>query len=267
VEAAVAIHGLGKCFRIHQADRPLSLKEAIFRGMRGVFPTETFWALRHINLEVQPGSIAGLIGHNGAGKSTLLRMIGGIGRPNEGSVTVRGRIAGLLDLGAGFHPDLSGRENVFVNGVIGGLTRSEVRERFEAIVEFAELSAFIDRPLRTYSAGMQQRLGFAVATHTNADVLLVDEMLAMGDQHFNRKCLDRIVEFRRRGCCIVLASHSLSLVRKLCDQAVQLRHGGMVACGPPEAVVAAYEREDRAELADTRHASVLSEIQPKQASR
>lgn len=243
MESAVAIRGLGKRFRIHKANRPLSIKEAVFRGLRGVVPTDTFWALRNVSLDVQPGSIVGLVGHNGAGKSTLLRMVGGIGRPNEGSVEVRGRVAGLLDLGAGFHPDLSGRENVFVNGIIAGLTRNEVRHRFDAIVEFAELSAFIDNPLRTYSAGMRARLGFAVATHTDAEVLLIDEMLAVGDQHFNAKCTERIAEFRARGCAVLLASHSLDAVRELCNQAVQLRHGEMVAYGATATVVLAYEQE------------------------
>jgi lipopolysaccharide transport system ATP-binding protein len=244
VASAIATHELGKRFRRHTADRPRSIKEAVFRGLRGVIPSEIFWALRHISFEVKPASIVGIIGHNGAGKSTLLRMIGGIGRPDEGRLRVRGRVAGILELGAGFHPDLSGRENVFVNGVIAGLTRHEVRQRFEAIVEFAELSAFIDSPLRTYSQGMRQRLGFAVATHTDADVLLIDEMLAVGDQRFNRKCLDRIVAFKTQGCAVVVASHALASVRELCDQAIQLCEGEMVASGSAEAVVRGYE-DDR----------------------
>ena len=243
--SAIAVHELGKRFWRHTADRPLSIKEAVFRGLRGVLPTEIFWALRHVSFEVEPASIVGIIGHNGAGKSTLLRMIGGVGRPDEGRLTVRGRVTGILDLGAGFHPDLSGRENVFVNGVIAGLTRHEVRQRFEAIVEFAELSAFIDSPLRTYSQGMRQRLGFAVATHTDADVLLIDEMLAVGDHRFNRKCLDRIAEFRTRGCAVVLASHALSSVRELCDHAIQLCEGRIVASGSAEAVVSGYEENGR----------------------
>jgi len=243
VTSAVTVLKLGKCFRRYRTNRPRSIKESIFRGLRGMQPLDTFWALRNIDFEVDRGRILGIIGHNGAGKSTLLRMVGGIGRPDEGCIEVHGRTTGLLDLGAGFHPDLSGRENLYVNGIVAGLTRAEVHERFEAIVEFAELSKAIDSPLRTYSQGMRQRLGFAVATHTDPDVLLIDEMLAVGDQRFNRKCLDRIAQFRDAGCAIILVSHGLVAVRELCDEAIQLRQGEIVDRGPAEDVVLEYEKE------------------------
>lgn len=242
--SAVEVRQLGKRFSRRRADRARSIKEAFFRGFRGVGPGAAFWALRNVTLEVGQGRILGIIGHNGAGKSTLLRMIGGIGRPDEGRIKVRGRVVGLMELGAGFHPDLSGRENVYVNGIVAGLMRSEVRRRFDAIVDFAELSDAIDSPLRTYSQGMRQRLGFAVVTHTDPDVLLIDELLAVGDQHFNRKCLDRIAHFRDKGCAVIIVSHQLASVRKLCDEAIQLRQGEIVARGPAADVVLGYEKEE-----------------------
>ncbi len=187
------------------------------------------------------------MGPNGAGKSTLLRLIGGVGRPDEGQVTVQGRIGALLDLGAGFHPDLTGRENVFVNGVIAGLTRHEVAQRFDAIVDFAELGAFIDNPLRTYSTGMQMRLGFAVAVHIDPEILLIDEILAVGDLAFQRKCLDRIAQFKDEGCTIILVSHDANSIQQLCDEALWLRRGKLVAYGPADVVAGQYVEEMSAE--------------------
>lgn len=240
---AVSVRRIGKRFRRFHGDRPRSLKQALFRGLRGVRPQDTFWALRDVSFDVVSGRILGVIGHNGAGKSTLLRMIGGIGRPDEGTVQVCGHLVGMLDLGAGFSLDLSGRENVYVNGVIGGLTLAQVQERFDDIVDFAELAEVIESPLRTYSQGMRQRLGFSVAMHCEADVLLVDELLAVGDQRFNRKCMERIESFRASGGAIVLVSHSLDAVRNFCDEAIQIRQGRVVARGSAQDVVAAYERE------------------------
>jgi len=191
--------------------------------------------------------MVGIIGPNGAGKSTLLRLIGGIERPDEGQVVVQGRIDALLDLGAGFHPDLTGRENVFINGVIAGLTRQEIAERFDSIVDFAELREFIDSPLRTYSTGMHVRLGFAVAAHLEPEILLIDEVLAVGDLAFQRKCLGRIAQFKAEGCTIVLVSHDLSAVRQLCDEALWLRRGKVAAYGPAELVADQYMAEVSAE--------------------
>ena len=241
----VVVDCVGKRFRRYRADRPRSIKEALLRGLKGVRAGTTFWALRHISLEVDRGRIFGIIGHNGAGKSTLLRLIGGIGLPDEGRITISSaRLVGVLDLGAGFHPDLSGRENVYVNGIVAGLRRAEVRQRFDSIVEFAELAQVIDTPLRTYSQGMRQRLGFAVAIHTDPDVLLIDELLAVGDQRFNRKCRDRILGFRDTGCAVVLVSHQLAAVRELCDEAIHLCDGEVVAAGPAAEVVLGYGQEE-----------------------
>ena len=245
---AIVVDRLGKRFVRHDANRPRTLKEAILHAGRRGAPNASFWALREVSFSIAPGQMVGVIGRNGAGKSTLLRLIGGIGRPDEGRVEAAGRLGALLDLGAGFHPDLTGRENVFINGVIAGLTRREVADRFEAIVEFAELEAFIDSPLRTYSTGMQMRLGFAVAAHTDPEILLIDEILSVGDLAFQRKCLERIAAFKARGCTILLVTHDGSAVRRLCDAALWLQSGRLVAHGPTDVVVGEYEAESVAAL-------------------
>ena len=237
---AIIIKGLGKQFRRYHTDRPKTLKEALLRGMRRTRPVETFWSLLDVSFSVAPGRVVGVLGRNGAGKSTLLRFIGGVGRPDKGSVEVHGRINALLDLGVGFHPDLTGLENVFISGVINGLTRREVSQRLEAIVDFAELRDSIDNPLRTYSTGMQMRLAFAVAVHTEPEILLIDEVLAVGDLSFQRKCLQRIAQFKAAGCTIILVSHDTKLVRQFCDEALWLRAGRLVAHGPAEVVVGQY---------------------------
>lgn len=244
---AIVVQNLGKRFRRYHADRPTTLKEALLRGLRRIKLAESFWALRDVSFSVAPGRMVGVIGSNGAGKSTLLRLIGSVGRPDEGRVTVHGRIGALLDLGAGFHPDLTGRENVFINGVISGLTRHEVAQRFDSIVDFAELEAFIDNPLRTYSTGMQMRLGFAVAAYMEPEILLIDEVLAVGDLAFQRKCLDRIARFKAEGCTIILVSHDTASIRQLCDEALWLRQGELVAYGPSDIVAGQYVTEMTAE--------------------
>lgn len=239
---AITVQGLGKRFSRYHAERPVTLMEAVLSGLRRIRPKERFWALRDISFTVSPGHMLGIIGKNGAGKSTLLQLIGGVGRPDEGCVKVNGRIGALLDLGAGFHPDLTGRENVFVSGVVAGLTRRQVTRRFDAIVEFAELQSFIDNPVRTYSTGMQMRLAFAVAVHTEPDVLLIDEFLSVGDISFQAKCLERIAQFKAQGCAIVLISHNAEQIQQ-CDQALWLRQGQVVAYGEPEAVAGQYVAE------------------------
>ena len=209
-------------------------------GFRHLSGGSTFWSLRDVNFAVEPGRALGVIGRNGAGKSTLLRLLAGIGRPDEGKISVRGRIGGLLELTAGFHPDLTGRENVFIGGVIRGLTRAQVRDRFEAILDFAELRDAIDRPMRTYSSGMQMRLAFAVAIHCEPDILLVDEVLAVGDAAFQKKCLDRISDLRNGGCTIVMVSHDAALVQDMCNDALWLREGAVAAFGDAKPVIAEY---------------------------
>jgi lipopolysaccharide transport system ATP-binding protein len=242
----IIVDGLGKRLRRFHPDRPRTLQEAVIGRFRFLRPTEYFWALRDVVFAVARGQTVGIVGHNGAGKSTLLRLIGGVGRPDEGSVRVDGRIGSLLDLGVGFHPELTGRENVFVSGTVCGLTRREMKQRLQAIVDFAELSEFIDSPLRTYSQGMQMRLAFSVATHVDPDVLLIDEVLAVGDMAFQQKCLERIESFKARGCAIVIVSHDVGMIGELCDQALLFDKGRLLLSGPPDAVVRRYVQDMRA---------------------
>lgn len=237
---AIQVKDLGKRFRYYHANRPTTLQEAVVNGLRRLKHTEYFWALRNISFSVPQGRMLGVIGPNGAGKSTLMRLVGGVGRPDEGTIKVKGRIGGLLELGAGFHPDLTGRENVFINGIIFGLIRSEVEQRFDEIVAFAELEAAIDNPLRTYSTGMRMRLGFAIAAHTSPEILLIDEVLAVGDASFRSKCLERINQFKQEGCTIMFVSHNADQVREHCDEVVWLHKGQMVAYGDPAEIVDNY---------------------------
>ena len=245
--APIVVQNLAKRFRRFQANRPTTLVETIARGFRGLRAVDYFWALQDVNFSVASGQMLGVIGHNGAGKSTLLRLLGGVGQPEQGEVRVNGRIGALLDLGTGFHPELTGRENLFVAGIIGGLTRREVTERFDEIVAFAELEPFIDSPLRTYSTGMQMRLAFAVAVHIEPEILLIDEVLAVGDIAFQQKCLNRIAQFKANGCTIVLVSHDVGTVQALCDQVLWLRRGAVAALGPTDAVAAQYVAEMNSE--------------------
>ena len=193
-----------------------------------------------MSFQVPAGATYGVIGRNGSGKSTMLKLVAGISRPTTGSLAVQGRISALIELGAGFHPEISGRENVFINGIMLGLSRKEIARRFDEIVEFAELEEFIDAPVKTYSSGMYMRLGFAVAIHVDPDVLLVDEVLAVGDEGFTHKCLDKFGEFRRRGKTVLLVTHSLALVERFCDEALWLDQGLARAHGDPRRVVGSY---------------------------
>jgi ABC-type polysaccharide/polyol phosphate transport system ATPase subunit len=216
------------------------LKEAIVRA-RQLRPTD-IWALRDVSFEVEPGEAVGLIGRNGSGKTTLLRLIAGIFGPTSGSLSVSGEVGALLGIGAGFHPDFTGRENVYLNGAIHGLSRRYVNERIDEIVDFAELERFIDLPVRTYSAGMFMRLGFAVATHLSADVLLLDEVFTVGDEAFQRKCFGKIFEFKSRGGTIVFVSHAAQAVESLCERAILLRAGKVAYDGEAHDAIAAYHR-------------------------
>lgn len=206
---------------------------------RAVAPRE-FWPLRHVSFDIQSGETVGVIGQNGSGKSTLLRLVAGASYPTEGRVSVRGRIAPLLALGAGFHPDMTGRECVEVNGTALGLSRAEIRDRMQDILEFAEIGDFLDMPVRYYSSGMLARLGFSVAVHTDPDLLLVDEVLAVGDHAFHQKCIARIHAIQRAGTTILFVSHDESTVRELCDRAIWLCEGRLRSDGPAQAVVADY---------------------------
>ena len=209
---------------------------------RGKVATSEVWALRDVSLQAEPGEALGLVGRNGSGKTTLLRLLSGIFRPTSGHVAASGRVGSLLELGAGFHPDFSGRENVYLNGSIHGLSRTRIRELMDEIVAFAELERFIDLPVRTYSSGMYMRLGFSVAAHIEADILLLDEVFAVGDEDFQRKCFAKIAEFKRRGGTIVFVSHDARAVERLCDRAVLLRQGEVAFDGTTREAIARYRR-------------------------
>ncbi len=241
--SAVVARDVAKVYRrfVHK-NQFRTLKSALLTGslLTDLRPDETFTALAGVSFDVPKGTTFGVIGENGSGKSTLLKLMAGITKPTRGTIAVDGRISALIELGAGFHPEISGRENVAINGIMLGLTRREIDERFDDIVDFAELREFIDAPVKTYSSGMYMRLGFAVAIHVDPDVLLIDEVLAVGDEGFTRKCLDKIGEFRRRGKTILLVTHSLGLVEKMCDDVLWLRHGVVADRGDPKRVVDAY---------------------------
>ena len=240
---AIEVRDVSKVYRRYGHRRQFAtLKSAILSGsfVPDLKADETFEALKGVSFDVAKGRTYGIIGRNGSGKSTMLKPGAGITRPTRGTVTVNGRISALIELGAGFHPEISGRENVFINGIMLGLSKREVARRFDEIVEFAELKDFIDAPVKTYSSGMYMRLGFAVAIHVDPDVLLVDEVLAVGDQGFTVKCLDKFSEFRRRNKTILLVTHSLNLVENFCDQALWLDKGRNHGEGDPKRVVAAY---------------------------
>jgi ABC-2 type transport system ATP-binding protein len=217
-----------------------SLKEAVVwlaKGRRGDL-SEKFHALKDVSLTVGTGESVALLGLNGSGKSTLLKHISGVMLPDSGTVRTRGRVAGLIEVGAGFHPDLSGRDNVFLNGAILGMTEQQVNERFDAIVEFAEIGQFIDTEVKFYSSGMYLRLAFSVAVHTDPEVFLIDEILAVGDEPFQRKCIAKIQELARNGKTLVVVSHDLDLVSRICDRGVLLQHGNLMFDGPIHEAVA-----------------------------
>ncbi len=225
----VRIDNVRKRFRVR---RDNNLKDRIVHlGRQGKTHREDFIAVKDVSLDIEAGTTVALMGANGSGKSTLLKLIGGIVAPTSGSVKTRGRMAALLELGAGFHPDLSGRENIYLNASILGLTRPEIDARFDEIVEFSGIADFIDTAVKFYSSGMYVRLAFSVAIHTNPDILLVDEVLAVGDEAFQRKCMDRIAQFRANGCTIILVSHSAQQVAELCDRGIVLRKGEVVHDG------------------------------------
>jgi lipopolysaccharide transport system ATP-binding protein len=238
-DLAISAQDVSKRFRLY-TDKPTSLKEMItsFKGVH----YEEFWALRDISIDIPAGMTYGLIGHNGSGKSTLLRLFARIHRPTMGRIETRGRISALLDLGAGFHPELSGRENVYLNAAILGMTRRDVRRVFDEIVEFAGLEKFIDSPVKIYSTGMYVRLGFSVAVHVDPEVLIIDEVIAVGDAEFQRRCFDHLYTLKRAGVTIVLVSHSLNLMQDMCDRLAWLDHGHLASEGPSLEVIRDYVR-------------------------
>ncbi len=235
----ISVEGVSRRFRI-RAREARTLKDLFVQ--RGQTEATDVWALRDVSLDVARGEAVGLIGRNGSGKTTLLRVVAGIIKPTAGRVRAEGRIGSLLELGAGFHPDFTGRENVFLNGAIYGLRRADIRQRFDEIVAFAELEHAIDRPVRTYSSGMTVRLGFAIAAFLDADVLLLDEVFAVGDESFQRKCFGRIARFKQEGGTIVFVSHDASAVERLCERAVLLDTGRVAFDGPTREAIARYRR-------------------------
>jgi lipopolysaccharide transport system ATP-binding protein len=242
---AIVLTGVSKSFRKSTIRREhTTLKSELVRWLkrekRPEAPSSVIPALRDVSLSVPRGKTFGLVGRNGSGKSTLLKLVTGIYAPTSGKVEVHGRISALLELGAGFHPDFSGRENIYVNGIILGMSRRELRTRMDEIIEFSELGDFIDEPVRTYSSGMYARLAFAVATHVDPEILLIDEILSVGDEHFGRKSAAKMDEFRKAGKTILLVTHDLGTLQRRCDQAAWLDAGLLKASGSPAEVVAAY---------------------------
>lgn len=238
VEPAIVIRGVGKRFKLF-TDRRTNLKEAFTqRRRRNRF--DEFWAVKDVSFDIPRGSTFGIVGHNGSGKSTLLKLIAGIHRPTTGSIVHEGRVSALLELGAGFHPELSGRDNIYLNGAILGMSKKRINEAIDEIVEFSGLGQFIDVPVKVYSSGMYVRLGFAIAVTLDPEILIIDEIIAVGDEEFQRRCFDYLHDLRKRGVTIVFVTHSMGLVQQMCDHAAWLEHGKLKAYGSPNDVVDAY---------------------------
>jgi ABC-type polysaccharide/polyol phosphate transport system ATPase subunit len=270
VTPAIELTDVTKIYRRYGGKHFATLKSALLQRsiLRELQPSETFPALQGLSFSVPQGATYGVIGRNGSGKSTALKLVAGITKPTGGTVMVRGRISALIELGAGFHPEISGRENVFINGIMLGLTKRQITDRFDEIVDFAEMREFIDAPVKTYSSGMYMRLGFAVAIHVDPDVLLVDEVLAVGDEGFTHKCLDKFAEFRRRGKTILLVTHSLGVVERFCDEALWIDAGRARTHGDPRRVIEAYltsveETEERQLATETaKVVAAASHVEP-----
>jgi len=240
-DAVLRLEQVSVCYRMPR-ERIGTFKEYMIRQLQRRVSNNEFWALRNVSLEVQAGEVFGIIGPNGAGKSTLLKLVARVLRPTSGRVWARGYVAPLLEFGAGFHPELSGRENVILNGVLLGFSRKHMKQRFKHIVEFAGIGDFIDAPLRTYSSGMVARLGFAIAVDVQPDILIVDELLSAGDEAFQRKGMERIQEIRQGGASILLVTHSLAVAKRMCQRAAWLDQGTLRALGPVAEVTEQYQR-------------------------
>lgn len=224
------------------SEKVLTFKEYMIRRVQGKITHNDFWALHHLDLEICQGEVFGIVGRNGAGKSTLLKVVARVLRPTEGRIWVRGLVIPLLEVGAGFHSELTGRENIYLNGAMLGFTRREMDEKLPRIIEFSELEEFIDAPLRTYSSGMWARLGFAVATDSQPDILIVDEILGVGDEAFQNKCAARIEQFRKEGASILMVSHNGALIESTCQRAMWIDHGVRKIVGTPQEVLTAYRQ-------------------------
>jgi ABC-type polysaccharide/polyol phosphate transport system ATPase subunit len=238
-QPVIRVEGVSKRFVIR---KDKSIKERLVNFGRSNKHKDDFWALRDVDMEIKAGSSVGLLGANGSGKSTLLKVIGGIIQPSSGFVERRGRMAALLELGAGFHPDLTGRENVYLNGAILGLSRKTIDASFDSIVDFSEIGDFIDTQVKFYSSGMYVRLAFAVSVHVDPDILLIDEVLAVGDEAFQKKCLAKVAQFQQEGRTIVFVSHSAEQVNRVCESAIVLSHGDVVYRGGTEDAIEALRK-------------------------
>jgi len=227
----IRVRDAGVCYRLYR-EKVSTLKEAVVNRFRHLRSAEIFWAVRHVSLEIEPGEAIALVGHNGSGKSTLLKTIAGVLMPDEGEVFVQGRISPMIELGAGFDPELSGRDNIFLNGALLGFSRKQMEGKFDRIVAFSELGDFIDMPIKNYSSGMYARLGFAIAQDVEPDILIVDEVLAVGDERFQEKCKARIRDFRAAGITFCFVSHNYEAARELCPRAAVLHHGRLAFDGP-----------------------------------
>ena len=236
-DVAVRVDHVSKKFRLYQ-ERNQTIKSAIMRGRRSIH--EDFWALNDITFDVPVGSTFGLIGSNGSGKSTLLKCLAKIYFPNQGSITAFGRVAALLEVGSGFHAELSGRENIFLNGSILGMSRKEINGKLDEIIDFSGVEQFIDQPVKNYSSGMYVRLGFSIAINVNPDILVVDEVLAVGDAEFQEKCRQKFVDLKKGGKTVILVSHSMETVRDMCDHAAWINHGDLIEVGPADGTIKAY---------------------------
>ena len=243
-DGQIILQDVGIRYRIYR-EKVSTLKEAVANRFRHLRTAEMFWALRHISLAIAPGEAVALVGHNGSGKSTLLKTIAGVLEPSEGGVAARGRISPMIELGAGFDPELSGRDNIYLNGALLGFSRKQMESKFQRIVDFSELGDFIDLPVKNYSSGMYARLGFAIAQDVEPDILIVDEVLAVGDERFQEKCKRRIQDFRASGVTFVFVSHSLQTARELCPRAAVLHHGRLAFDGPTDAAWERYRELER----------------------
>jgi lipopolysaccharide transport system ATP-binding protein len=248
-ETVIHVEGLGKRYRVGERERYLALRDVITRALRAPFerngarrPVDYLWALRDISLDVKQGEVVGLIGRNGAGKTTLLKLLSRITRPTTGFAEIHGRVGSLLEVGTGFHPELTGRENIYLSGAILGMRKREIERKKEAIVAFADVERFLDTPLKHYSTGMQMRLAFAVAAHLEPEIMLVDEVLAVGDLEFQKKCLGKMKEVSKSGRTIILVSHQMNQIRRLCERVIWIDAGRLCQDGPAEMVISAYEQ-------------------------
>lgn len=264
METVISVEHVSKKFKLFY-DRPLTIKERLIKGSKGDY--KEFYALKDVSFNIKKGSTVALIGQNGSGKSTMLKIINRTMFPDDGSIKIHGKVASLIELGAGFHPELSGRENIYTNATIFGFTKEEIDKRIPDIIKFSELEEFIDNPIRTYSSGMYARLAFAVAIHVDADILLVDEILGVGDMNFQAKCANKIYEMRKKGTTILVVTHDMSTVDRLCDYGIWLDHGKKVDEGEPRYIQSRYqefmagEQESRSKIenGDDRERKIVAE--------